>query len=151
LFLVWLIFVSAEWRRELLVASAGHAFEFILAGILFYKALSGSGWKNPDVERPLGAFVAFFVLIHSMHFALKLRNDPSFLAWYREGKGGALMNDLEQVALDLHIHLNLRPGIEGVAGMLLLFSLIPLAAALLWHFQRARCHDVVRTLVAFES
>ena len=148
LFVVWLIFVSAEWRRELLMAAAGHAFEFILAGILFYQALSGSGWRIPEIERPLGAFVAFFVQIHSMHFALKLRNDPDFLAWYREGKGGMLMNDLEQVALDLHIHLGLRPGIEGVAALLLLFSFVPLLAGLFWHLQRSRCHSAVRALLA---
>jgi len=36
-----------------------------------------------------------------MMFAMRLRSDVDFLAWYREGKGGALMNDLEVVALDL--------------------------------------------------
>ena len=147
LMVVWLIFVSAEWRREILMAAAGHSFEFILAGILFYQALSGTGWRIPEIERPLGAFVAFFVQIHSMHFALKLRNDPDFLAWYREGKGGMLMNDLEQVALDLHIHLGIRPGVEGVAGFLLLFSFVPLAAGVAWHLQRSRCHGAVRALL----
>lgn len=147
LFMLWLIFVSAEWRRELLMAGAGHAFEFILAGILFYQALSGTGWRMPEIERPLGAFLAFFVQIHSMHFAVKLRNDPDFLAWYRQGKGGMLMNDLEQVALDLHIYLGIQPGIEGVAGLLLLFSFFPLAAGVAWHLQRSRCHSVLRALL----
>ncbi|HEX7150006.1 MAG TPA: hypothetical protein VF618_00860 [Thermoanaerobaculia bacterium] len=140
LFVVWLIFVTAEWRRELAIASAGHAFEFILAGIFFYQALAGVGWRNPEVERPLGAFVAFFVQIHSTGFAWRLMHDPDFLAWYREGKGGALMNDLEVVALDLHIHTPLNPGIIGVAKWLLIFSFVPTVVALVWYFGRARWH-----------
>ncbi|HVT01834.1 MAG TPA: zinc ribbon domain-containing protein [Thermoanaerobaculia bacterium] len=146
IFTVWLIFVSAEWRRELAIAAAGHASEFILAGILFYQALSGVGWKNPDLERPFGAFAAFFVQIHSMGFAWRLAHDPDFLAVYLEGKGGALMNDLEVVALDLNIYLGWNPGVVGVAKLLFFFSLLPITIALIWYFQRARWHRVMRAL-----
>jgi hypothetical protein len=144
----WLFIVTAEWRRELVISSAGHLAEFILAGVLFYKALAGVGWRNPAVERPLGAFIAFFVQIHSMLFAWRLLHDVDFLAWYREGKGGALMNDLESVALDLHIHTPLNPGIDGVTRWLLLFSVLPMAIGLLWFFGRARWYRVVRALMA---
>jgi hypothetical protein len=146
LFGVWLVFVTREWRREIVFASAGHAAEFILAGMMFYKALSGSGWRNPEVERPLGAFIAFFVQIHSTLFAWRLLHDASFLDWYREGKGGALMNDLEVVALDLQIWVGPAPGIEGVARALLVFSLLPTVVALIWYFERARWHRVLRAL-----
>jgi hypothetical protein len=150
-FVIWLIVVSSEWRRELVIASAGHIFEFVLAGVLFYQALSGVGWRIPEVERPLGAFAAFFVQIHSMLFARRLMTDPDFLAWYREGKGGALMNDLEVVALDLQIHMGINPGIEGVAKLLLIFSLLPIAAGLVWYFERARWHRMLRSLRTAES
>jgi hypothetical protein len=146
LFLIWFLFVSKEWRRELAFASAGHLAEFILAGILFYKALAGVGWKSPEFERPLGAFVAFFVQIHSMLFAWRLMHDAAFLDWYREGKGGALMNDLEVVALDLQIWLRISPGIEGVTRWLFAFSFVPIAVALVWFFGRARWHRVLRAL-----
>lgn len=146
LFLVWLFIVSKEWRREIAFASAGHLAEFILAGILFYKALAGVGWRAPEFERPLGAFVAFFVQIHSTLFAWRLTHDRGYLDWYREGKGGAMMNDLEIVALDLHIWLNKAPGIEGVAKWLLLFSVLPTVIALVWYFERARWHRVLRAL-----
>jgi hypothetical protein len=149
--LLWLIVVSSEWRREIAIAAAGHAFEFILAGILFYQALANVGWRIPEVERPLGAFVAFFVQINALLFALRLRSDPSFLAWYREGKGGALMNDLEVVALDLQIHLGIAPGIRGVAGMLVAFSFVPISAALLWYFYRRRSHAILDSLLEAES
>jgi hypothetical protein len=146
LFLVWLFFVTREWRRELLFGAAGHLSEFILAGILFYKALAGVGWKSPEFERPLGAFVAFFVQIHSTLFAWRLLHDAAFLARYREGKGGALMNDLESVALDLQIWLGIEPGIEGVTRALLVFSVLPTVIALVWYFERARWHRVLRAL-----
>lgn len=143
--LLWLGLVTAEWRRELVIGAAGHLAEFILAGVMFYKALTGRGWRNPDLERPLGAFIAFFVQIHSMLFARRLLNDPDFLAWYREGKGGALMNDLEAIALDLHIHTPFNPGIEGVVRMLLVFSLLPIAVATVWFFREKRRESRART------
>ena len=146
LFAFWLIVVTKEWRRETAFGAAGHLAEFILAGILFYKALAGVGWRAPEFERPLGAFIAFFVQIHSTLFAWRLIRDESFLAWYRRGKGGALMNDLEVVALNLQIWLGLSPGIEGVAKMLLVFSLMPAVIALVWYFERARWHRVLRAL-----
>jgi hypothetical protein len=146
LFAIWLLFVTAEWRRELVFSSAGHLSEFILAGIFFYKALSGTGWRSPEFERPLGAFVAFFVQIHSTLFAWRLLHDSAFLDWYKQGKGGALMNDLEVVALDLQIWLGWAPGIEGVTKMLLVFSVMPTVVALLWYFERARWHRVLRAL-----
>lgn len=146
LLLVWLLMVSAEWRRELVIASAGHAAEFVLAGIFFYKALAGVGWRIPALERPLGAFVAFFVQMHSMAFAWRLMHDPDFLAWYREGKGGAAMNDLEVVSLDLNIYARMQTSIHSVAAVLLVFSFVPIAIALLWYFHRSRWHRSLRLL-----
>lgn len=150
-FALWLVIVTREWRREIVMASAGHLAEYILAGIMFYKALAGTGWRSPELERPLGAFVAFFVQIHSMLFAKRLLGDPSFLDWYRQGKGGALMNDLEVIALDLQIWLGLSPGIEGVARMLLIFSVVPIAIALLWYFERSRWHRWMRALKTVDA
>ena len=117
-FLVWLLFVTREWRREIVFASAGHIGELVLAGIFFHRSLSG---------RALDAFVAFFVQIHSTLFAWRLLHDDAFLGWYREGKGGALMNDLEVIALNLHIWTGWSPGIDGVARTLFVLSLaVPL-------------------------
>lgn len=141
---IWLVFVTSEWRRGLIMGAAGHLSEFILSGILFYQALSGLGFRSPDIERPLGAFVAAFVTINGILFARRLRSDAEFLAWYREGKGGMLMNDLESVALDLKIHLGWDMTIERVAGWLLAFSVFPFVIAIVWHLQRARWHSLLR-------
>ncbi len=126
---LWLVAVSSEWRREVVVASMGHGGELILAAVFLYMVLANVGWRAPHVERPLGAFLAFFVQIQTMRFAWRLAHDSSFLAWYREGKGGALMNDLETVALDLHIHTGVSVGIEQVASWLFAFSFVTFAAA----------------------
>jgi hypothetical protein len=151
IFLVWLFFVTREWRRDVAMASGGHLAEFILAGIMFYKALAGVGWRSPEFERPLGAFIAFFVQIHSTLFAWRLTHDEAFLAWYREGKGGMLMNDLESVALDLHIWLGWNTSIEGMARCLLAFSVLPTIIALVWYFERARWHRVLRALKTVDA
>ena len=145
-FLVWLFIVTKEWRRETAMAAGGHLMEFILAGVFFYKALAGVGWRNPELERPLGAFLAFFVQIHSTLWTWRLLHDEGMLAEYRRGKGGALMNDLEVIALNLQIYLGFNPGIDGVARWLLVFSVMPTVVALVWYFERARWHRVLRAL-----
>lgn len=147
LFLVWLYFVTREWRREIVFAAAGHLGELVLGGIFFYKALAGTGWRAPELERPLGAFIAFFVPIQTTLFAWRLLHDPSFFDWYRAGKGGALMNDLETIALNLQIWLGVTPGIEGVARGLLGFSVVPTLVALIWYLERSRWHRAFRALL----
>lgn len=144
---IWLIAVSAGWRRETVVAAAGVTGELILAAVLFYMALSGHGFKIPEIERPLGAFAAFFVQIATMIFAWRLGHDPDFLSFYLEGKGGALMNDLEVVALNLHIYTPLNPGIEGLSNLLLFFSLVPIGVALLLYLKRESVHRFARSLL----
>ena len=129
---IWLIAVTKEWRREVVFAAAGHATELILATVFLYRAFSGTGWRNPALERPLGVFVGFFVQINSAAFAWQLLHDAAFLDVYREGKGGAMMHDLEVIALDLNIYLGLTPGIEGGARLLFLASLLPALVAYVW-------------------
>jgi len=147
-FAAWLVCVSAEWRRETVISFAGPAFELIFAAILLYQALAGVGWRIPEIERPLGAFIAFFVQIYAMQFALRLMNDADFLAWYQEGKGGAIMNDLEVVALNLHIHTPLNPGIRGVAAFLLAFSFVPIGVAVAAYLKRRSVHRALSALLA---
>lgn len=112
--------------------------------------LSGVGWRMPDLERPLGAFAACFVLIQTMLFAWKLRNDDDFLAWYSDGKGGAMMNDLEVIALDIRIRSGSLLDIERVAGWLLLVSPLPAALALLLHVYRKRVNAFARSLLLLD-
>jgi hypothetical protein len=134
---LWLFIVSSEWRREVVIASMGHGGELILAAVFVYMALANVGWRNPELERPLGAFLGLFVQLQTLRFAWRLSHDASFLAWYREGKGGALMNDLETVALDLHIHTGVNVSIEGLASWLCALSVVSMIAVVaLWAHRR---------------
>lgn len=144
---IWLYSVSAEWRRETVIASAGVLFELILAAVFFYMALSGHGLRIPEIERPLAAFASFFVLMSTVIFTWRLGHDPDFMSWYLEGKGGALMNDLEIVALNLHIYTPLNPRIEGLCNMLMIFAPLPFLAALALHLKRSHLYRVVRELL----
>lgn len=141
---LWLVAVSSEWRREVVIGAMGHVGELILAGIFLFMALANVGWRVPEVERPLGAFLGCFVQIHTMHFAWKLMHDTEFLAWYREGKGGALMNDLESISLDLHIHTGIPFTVEDVAGWLFAFAFVSFGAALALAAIGSRLGRIVR-------
>jgi len=144
---VWLFFVSSNGRRDFAMSGAGHLGELVLVGAFFYMALANVGFKHPEAERPLALFIAFFVSIHSIHFAWRLRNDVDFLSWYRSGKGGMLMNDLESIALDIQIMTGRQIGIEGVALMLLISSFLPLVIALLLYRYRSKVNRFVRGLL----
>jgi hypothetical protein len=147
---LWVFVLSSDWRREIVISSMGHGGELILGGVLLYMALSGRGWRMPEVERPLGAFAAFFVLLQTVTFAWKLRSDAGFLSWYREGKGGALMNDLEVIALDIKIWTGAEVDIVQVAGWLLAVSLVPALLAVTAWVYRARVNAFARSLLLLD-
>jgi hypothetical protein len=146
----WLVAVSSEWRRELVISSMGHLGELILAGALLLMALAGIGWRLPEVERPLGAFVAFFVQMQTLRFAWRLRHDAAFLAEYGQGKGGAMMNDLEVIALDVRIWTGVSMDVREVAGWLVFLALFVPAAAILLYVYRRRVHHFARSLLVLE-
>jgi hypothetical protein len=128
----------------------GHLGEVILASVLLAMALAGVGWRIPEIERPLGAFAAFFVQLQTLGFAWRLRHDAAFLAEYVAGKGGAMMNDLEVIALDVKIWTGVSMDIQEVAGWLLFLALVvPMAAILLYVF-RLRVHDAWHALLELE-
>jgi hypothetical protein len=141
--LVWLLIVVSPWRRSVAISAAGHAAEMLFAGLFLWMALSGVGWRSPEVERPLGSFVAFFVSLHTLAFASRLRSDDAYLAEYLRGKGGALMNDLEHVALDLKIWLGVETSVPELAGWILLLTPLTLATALALHVLRRRAYGAL--------
>lgn len=147
---VWLVAVSSEWRRELVIASMGHVGELILAGVLLSMALAGAGWRIPEIERPLGAFAAFFVQLQTLRFAWRLRHDDVFLADYVAGKGGAMMNDLEVIALDVKTWTGVSTDIREVAGLLVFLALVVPSAAILLYVFRRHVRDAWRSLLVLD-
>ena len=147
-FLVWLFIEASEWRRLLVVSAAGHVSECVFAGIFLYMAIAGVGWRMPEVERPLGAFVAFFLEITMIRFCLDLMRNEDFLESYKQGKGGMLMHDIDSISADLTIHTAWHPGIQALARLLLLFSFVPMAVALLLYFRRSQAQRVITSFYA---
>jgi len=146
-FLVWLVLVTKAWRRETAMASAGVIFELVLAAVFLYMAIAAVGWRAPEIERPLAVMIAFFMQFSSWIFALDLIRDSDFLEIYKQGKGGALMNDLEVIALNLRIYLGIEATIPGLAKLLLLFSFVPLSVAFWLALRHERIEAAIESLV----
>ena len=129
LFLLWLFVVTKEWRRETVMASAGAIFELLLGATFLYMTIANVGWRAPQIERPLGAVIAFFSLFKVWIFSMGLIRDREILDEYMKGKGGAMMNDLDVIAVNLKIYLGIGATVQGLAKLLLVFSVVPYAIA----------------------
>lgn len=150
-FVIWLIFVTKDWRQETAIATAGVLSEIVFASIFLYMALAGIGWRIPEIERPLGAIIAFYTEFHVWTFLIQLTRSQEFLAHYKEGKGGALMNDLEIVALNLKIYLGMDTTIQSVAKMIFVFSFIPFGLAFWLALRHERVEEAVEELITEAS
>jgi hypothetical protein len=104
--------------HELTVLFMGHGTELVIAGIFFYRALSGAAVVH-YVERPLYAAIAFFLLFSDIGFAYGLMTSPFARAEYGDAKGGGHWMDFSQIAEDY-----LRVSLTGVAGFFFLCCLI---------------------------
>ena len=105
--------------HEQLIGFMGHGTELVFAGIFFYRALSGSAVKVP-VERPLYAFLAFFIVAGDARFALGLVRSPLERQLYADAKGGGDWMDFSLLARGFGLELT------TVAGLFFLLTLIVL-------------------------
>jgi hypothetical protein len=122
--------------HEQLIASMGHGTELLFAGIFFYRALSGSAVKVP-AERPLYAFLAFFIVASDARFAFGLLRSPLERQLYAEAKGGGDWMDFSLLARGLGLELT------TVAGLFLLCVLFTLPLTWWVYRQRASLAAVV--------
>lgn len=117
--------------HELLMLFMGHGTELIFAGIFLYRALSGSSIVAP-VERPLYAFVGFFILLYDIGFAYQLITDYGYRVDYEEAKGGEIQSDFSRIA-DEFLHVNLT----SVAGFFLVCCLVtPIFVFLFYRYRK---------------
>jgi hypothetical protein len=121
--------------HEQLITFMGHGTELVFAGIFLFRAMSGSAVKIP-VERPLYAFLGWFMLASVSWFALGLMRDPLKRAIYEEAKGGGHWMDLSRLASAFGVELT------AVAGFLFVCSLFVAPAA---YLALRRRHAIVRT------
>jgi hypothetical protein len=106
--------------HDLTVLFMGHGTELAIAGIFFYRALSGAAVVH-YVERPLYAAIAFFIVFSDLSFAYDLMTSPFARAEYGDAKGGGHWMDFSQIAEDY-----LRVSLTGVAGFFFLCCLVVL-------------------------
>jgi hypothetical protein len=111
--------------NQVLILFMGHGTELLIAGIFFYRALSGAAVVH-SVERPLYASIALFIVFSDLTFSYRLMTSPFARAEYADAKGGGHWMDFSRIAID-YLHVNLT----SVALGFFLCCLITLPAGFL--------------------
>lgn len=116
--------------HNILIIFMGHGSELVFAGIFLYRAISGRG-IIVAVERPLYAFVGFFIEFLDLRFAYRLITSHSYRVDYEAAKGGGHWMDFSRIAEEfLHVDLT------AVASFFLVCCLfVPFLAFLFFRYQ----------------
>ena len=97
----------------------GHGSELIFASVFLHRALSGSACQY-SVERPLYAWIGFYVIIYDLRLSYKLITSVYERQLYADAKGGGHWMDFSRLA-DEYFGVPL----EAVAGAFALLCLLP--------------------------
>lgn len=122
--------ISFTRAHEVVNLFMGHGTELIIAGIFLYRGFSGFAVVHA-VERPLYAFLGFFVLFSDLRFAYRLITDPVHRYLYEEAKGGGHWMDFSRIAEEY-----LRVDLSVVALFFLLCCFLPIIA--IWIYRTWR-------------
>ena len=129
------VLFAFTWLHDALITFMGHGAELIFAGIFLYRAISGSAIRVA-AERPLYAFVGFFLVLHDLRFSWRLIHDAAERWAYQEAKGGGHWMDFSVLA-EQHFHV----GLTTVAGLFWVCCLLP--PLLAWATHRYGSHLAV--------
>ena len=77
----------------------GHGMEILAVFSCFYLSISGYFCRMAG-DRAIYAMLGFFTWFCDLQFSWQLLYDSDFQAWYDEGKGGVIDNDLVILASD---------------------------------------------------
>ncbi|MCP4214030.1 MAG: hypothetical protein GY765_05195 [bacterium] len=113
--------------HSMIILFMGHGTELIFGGICFYRALSGSA-VVVAAERPLYAFLGFFIFFSDCGFAFRLMTSKMFRADYEAAKGGGHWMDFSRIAEE---YLDVRLATVALF-FLLLCLLMPVATYLFY-------------------
>jgi hypothetical protein len=116
--------------HQVLILFMGHGFELLFAIVFLYRAFSGSSIIVP-IERPLYAFLGFFIVFIDIRFAHRLMTSAAFRADYGAAKGGGHWMDFSRIA---HEFLNV-PLTSVAALFFVLCVLTPIAAFLIFRYK----------------
>jgi hypothetical protein len=132
--------LKADWE---IVLYMGHGTTLIVAGVFLYRALDGWACIYP-IERPLYAFLGFFMVLHEMALAHGLMTNPAARMLYREGKGG-IAHDF------VRISGSLRTSLESVARFHLFWCVLVVVAAFLAHRYKGYLAEALHRLFGREA
>ncbi len=130
--------------NEVLILFMGHGTELLIAGIFFYRALSGAAVVH-SVERPLYAAIAFFIVFSDVGFGYRLVASSFARAEYADAKGGGHWMDFSRIAID-HLHVNLT----SVALVFFVCCLVTLPLGFLAFRYQEYLREGLKRLVARE-
>ncbi len=141
LIVLYTLFVFTP-AHQLIILFMGHGSELIFAALFLYRALSGSAILVP-AERPLYAFLGFFILFMDMRFAHRLMTSPQFRAEYGAAKGGGHWMDFSRIANEI-----LNVDLTSVAAFFFLMCLFaPITAYLFFRYREYLSSFFKRLLV----
>lgn len=95
---IYTALMLTSWH-EALIIGIGHGMELIFGGIFLYRAF-GNRTIMAAVERPIYAFLGFFLLIYNGWLAWRLMTEVSFRQSYLSAKGELLAMDYTRLAYD---------------------------------------------------
>jgi len=119
--------------HEIVITFMGHGMVLTIAGVFLYRALSGSAVKVA-AERPLYAFLGFFLVLDEMLFAWGLTTSLERRIEYGLELNG-IPGDWMRIADRLSMEL------ASATGAYLMLTPVPLALALLFFRYRERIFD----------
>lgn len=122
-------FAFTGWH-EALIIGLGHGTELIIACIFLYRAMSGRSILQA-AERPVYAFLGFFIVIYNAVFNYRLITDTTFRFEYEYAKGDAMTMDYSRLATEF-----LHTDLIAVAKLFLVLSLLVPLAGLAIHLIR---------------
>ena len=102
--LVHFALTITSWN-QVVILFMGHGTELLIAGIFFYRGLSGAAVVH-SVERPLYASIALFIVFSDLNFSYRLMTNPFARAEYADAKGGGHWMDFSRIAID-YLNVNL--------------------------------------------
>ncbi|MBD3307939.1 hypothetical protein GF339_16020 [candidate division KSB3 bacterium] len=132
--------------HEILNLWMGHGFELLFAGIFFYRAISGSAVLIA-VERPLYAFLGFFITVLDLRFAYRLMTSHAYRVDYEAAKGGGHWMDFSRIAEE-YLHVDLT----AVATFFFICCLLPpVLAVLAYRYKAYWASGLARLLALHEN
>jgi hypothetical protein len=112
--------------HEAVIVAMGHGGELIFAFVFLQRAFTGSACKLP-AERPLYAWIGFYIVFYSMGFAWRLATSAVARQQYADAKGGGHWMDFSRLARE---HLGLP--LETIAVIFFALCIATPLLALAW-------------------